>query len=53
MNSNTKIDQISNNTNSNPTSNNMPLPGNQSSIIVDQFSQLTEELKKFPLTCHK
>ena len=47
INSNTKVDQISNNTNDNLSPNNMPLPNNQSSIIVDQFSQLTEELKNF------
>ena len=47
INSNTHVDQISNNSNNNPPINNMPLPNNQSSIFIDKFSQLTEELKNF------
>ena len=45
LNNDTNVDQISNNANSNPPLNNMPLPINQSSIIIDHFSQLKEELK--------
>ena len=45
INSNTNIDQASNNINDNPPLNSIPFPDNQSSIIIDQFSQLTEELK--------
>ena len=33
--------------NGNPTLNSIPFPNNQSSIITDQFSQLTVELKIF------
>ena len=47
INSNTNIHQISNNTNGNPPLNSIPLPDNQSSIIIDHFSQLTEEWKNF------
>ena len=53
INSNTNVDQISNNTNGNPPLNSIPLPDNQSSIIIDQFSQLKEELKIFFQTCLK
>ena len=46
-NGNTNIDQASNNTHGNPCPalHNIPFPNNQSTIIKDQFSQLTEELK--------
>ena len=43
--SKTIIDQINNNTNGNSLLNSIPFADNQASIIIDQFSQLTEELK--------
>ena len=45
INGNTNIDQASNSTSGNPLLHSIPFPNNQSSIIIDQFSQLTEELK--------
>ena len=48
INNNTNLDQISNNTNGNPPQNNMSLLDNQSCIIIDKFSLLTEELKISP-----
>ena len=47
INSNTNIDQITNNTNVNPILNSTAFPDRQSCIIIDQFSQMTEELKNF------
>ena len=47
INNHTNADQANNNTNRSPPPNSIPSPDNQSSIILHQFSMLTEELKKF------
>ena len=46
VNSNTNMDQTSSNTNGNQPLNSIPLTDNQSSIMIDPFSQLTEKLEK-------
>ena len=53
INSNTNLDQVSNNANGDSPPNSKPSSNNQSITILHQFSKLMEYLKNFTKNCPK